>query len=74
MPAQAHRDADVGAPQGRGVVDAVAGHRDDLGLVAKRVGDAQLGLGRAAGEDELALAPQESVELGLGHPVELGRR
>ena len=27
---QAHRDADVGAPQRRGVVDAVAGHRDDL--------------------------------------------
>ena len=56
----------------RGVVDAVARHRDDLGLVAKRVRYAQLGLGRAARKDERALAPQESVELGLGQPIELG--
>ena len=41
----AHRDADVGAAQGRGVVDPVAGHRHDVALGLKGVGDAQLGLG-----------------------------
>ena len=40
-----HRDADVGAPQRRRVVDAVTRHRDDLALGAQRVGDAQLRLG-----------------------------
>ena len=40
-----HCDADVGAPQGRGVVDTVTRHRDHLPFGAQRVGDAQLRLG-----------------------------
>ena len=35
------------------VVDAVAGHRDDLAERLERVGDAQLRLGGVAGEDDL---------------------
>ena len=55
-PGAAHRDADVRAAQGGGVVDAVAGHRDHEALGAQRLGDPQLRLGRAAGEDQLAAA------------------
>ena len=67
----AHRHADVGAAERGGVVDAVAGHRDDVPLGAQGVGDPQLGLGRAAREDQLAVLAQQSVELGLAEAVEL---
>ena len=40
----AHGHADVGAAERGGVVDAVAGHRDDVLLGAQRIGNAQLGL------------------------------
>ncbi len=46
------------APQRGGVVDAVAGHRHDLAEVLQRVGDAHLGLGGAAGEDQLLGRPR----------------
>ncbi len=63
----AHRDADVRAPERRGVVDAVTGHGDDVALGPQGVGDPQLGLGRGAREDQLLAGAQDAVELGLGH-------
>ena len=66
-----HGDADVGAAQRGRVVDPVAGHRHDLALSAEGVGDAQLRLGRAAGEDQLAVGAKERVEVGVAHGVEL---
>jgi hypothetical protein len=51
----AHGDADVGAVQGGAVVDAVAGHRDDLPGGAEGVDDGDLLLRGRAGEDPCAL-------------------
>ena len=42
VPPRAHRHADVGALQRRRVVDAVAGHRDELALRLQRLDDADL--------------------------------
>jgi hypothetical protein len=67
----AHGDADVGAAQRGCVVDAVAGHRDDLAQRAQGVGDPQLRLGRAAGEDDLGSGAQEVIELRFGHRVQV---
>ena len=60
----AHGDADVGPPQRRRVVDAVAGHRHHVALGAQGVGDPQLRLRRGAGEDELLALAQQPVEVG----------
>jgi hypothetical protein len=60
----AHRDADVGAPQRWGVVDAIAGHRDDVTFGLQLFGDVQLGLGRRAREDDLLASRQD-----LGDPL-----
>ena len=49
--APAHRDADMGGLQRRRVVDAVAGHRDDLAIGLQRLDDAKLLFGQRAGED-----------------------
>ena len=49
--AAAHGDADMRGLERRRVVDAVAGHRDDLAVGLERVDDAQLLLGHDAGED-----------------------
>jgi hypothetical protein len=67
----AHGYADVGAAQGGRVVDAVAGHGHHVPLGAKRVGDTQLRLGWAAGEDDLFAAGKDGVQVGLGHGVQL---
>ena len=50
-PATAHRDADVRRLQRGGIVDAVAGHGDDLAVGLQRLDDAQLLLGHDARED-----------------------
>ena len=71
VPGDAHRDPDVGPAERRRVVDAVAGHRDDVTLGPERVRDPQLRLGRGAGEDQLPALAQEQVELGLAHRLEL---
>ena len=71
---EAHRDADVGGPQRRGVVDAVAGHRDHVPERAQRVGDPQLRLGRRPREDQVTLRLEQLVELRLAHGAELGPR
>jgi hypothetical protein len=47
----AHGHADIGALDGRCVVDAVAGHGDDLIVGAQGIDDAHLVFGRDAGED-----------------------
>jgi hypothetical protein len=70
---RAHRDADVGAPQRRRVVDAVAGHRHHATGRAQRVGDPQLGLRRGTREDDLVGPGEQSVELGLAHRVPTDR-
>ena len=55
VPRRAHRDADVGAPQRRRVVDAVAGHRDDVARArAARRRSRSFASGRAARDDQLA--------------------
>ena len=64
-----HRHADVGALEGRCVVDAVAGHRDDLAVALERVDDAQLVLGVHARVDADVL--DLSGELVVGHLLEL---
>ena len=51
----AHGDADVGLLEGGGVVDAVAGDRDDLAHALQDLDDAQLLLRGHAREDDLAL-------------------
>ncbi|EXI66264.1 MAG: hypothetical protein AW07_04610 [Candidatus Accumulibacter sp. SK-11] len=51
----AHGDADVGGFQRRGIIDAVAGHRDDMAARLQGLDDAQLVFGRDAGEDGGAL-------------------
>jgi len=44
-PRSTHGHFDVGVPQRRGVVHAVAGHRDHLTLRAQGLADAELALG-----------------------------
>ena len=65
----AHRDADVGLLERRRVVDAVAGHGDDLAAALERVDDAQLVLGIHARVDADVL--DDVVELVVGHRLEL---
>ena len=54
----AHRHADIGALDRRGVVDAVAGHGHHLVIGAQRIDDAHLVLGRDAGKDVGQLPPR----------------
>ena len=49
--AAAHGDADVGLLQRGGVVDGVAGHRDDLAGLLHQPGEANLVLRRDPAED-----------------------
>ena len=65
----AHCDADVRLLERRRVVDAVAGHRDDLALLLPCVDDADLMLRRYAGVDRDVL--QLFVQLLVVHLVEL---
>jgi hypothetical protein len=73
VPATPHCDADVGAPQGPGVVDAVTRHRHRLAAAPEEVGDSQLRLRRRPREDELALLGEQAVERGVGHAFDLVR-
>jgi hypothetical protein len=66
----AHGDADVGAAQRGRVVDAISGHRDHVAEGPQRVRDAQLGLGRAAREDNLRPGTEHEVEIAFGHGVQ----
>ena len=50
LAARSHRDADVGLLEGGGVVDGVAGHRDDVAVLLHEPGEAQLVFGRHAAE------------------------
>ena len=69
-PGDAHRDPDVGLLQGRGIVDAVAGHRHQVARVLERRDDLELVGRRDAREDvDLLELPRE---FGGRHPVELG--
>jgi hypothetical protein len=67
----AHRDADVGVPECRCVVDPVPGHGDDFAARLQRLADAQLGLGRGAREHDLARPGDERVEPGSVEGIEL---
>ena len=73
----AHRDADVGLLEGRRVVHAVAGHGDDMALLAQDVHEVDLVLGGDAGEDadavDLAhgLVVAQGAEVGAGHGAAL---
>ena len=66
-----HGDADIGSPEGRGVVHAVARHRNHIALAAKRLRDAKLRVGRAAGEHQVGGVAQERLEVGVRHLLEL---
>ena len=61
VPERAHGDADVGLLQGRAVVDAVAGHGDDVAAGLQRPGDAQLVLRGDPGDDD-AVAVEQRAE------------
>ena len=67
-PLDAHRHADVGLLQGRRVVDAVAGHGDDLASPLERLDELQLVLRRDAGED--AGRGNDSVQASGVEPLE----
>ena len=77
--ALAHRHADVGGAQRRPVVDAVAGHRDDLAAALQCLDDAKLLRRHDAGEDAdgrdglLALRLAHRVELGAGQDRAVAR-
>ena len=64
VPERAHGDADVGLAQRRGVVHAVAGHRDDVASAAQGAGDAQLVLRRHPGDDD-AVVVERLAERGV---------
>ena len=55
---QAHRDADISLAQGRGVVDPVASHSDDVAASPQHASDAQLRLGVT----RAITAPSSAVE------------
>src|SRR5699024_2364816 len=65
----AHGYADVGLLQGGGVVDAVAGHGDNLALALPGVDDADLMLRGHPGVDRDVLQPL--VQIGVAHLVKL---
>jgi hypothetical protein len=52
VPERPDADADVGGVQGGAVVDAVAGHGDDVASGLQGAGDAQLVLGCDTGQDD----------------------
>src|SRR5699024_9832868 len=66
----AHGDADVGAFEGGGVVDAVAGHGHDLAAGLQCRDQAELVLGGGAGEDVVAL--RRVGELPVVHQLQFG--
>ena len=68
----AHRDPDVGALERGSVVDAVAGHRDDVALLLERLDEPHLVLGRDARDDADVLDLR--VELRVAQRRELGAR
>ena len=71
-PGDAHGDADVGLLERRRVVDAVAGHPDDVALLAQDVDEVDLVLGRDTGDDADAVdlahgfVVAQRAELGAG--------
>ena len=67
--AAAHRHPDVGAPEGRCVVDAVAGHRDDVPVRLPGVDDVDLLLRPGAGVDVDRLDPSCMLTAGDGVTV-----
>ena len=68
----AHGDADVGLLERRRVVHAVAGHGHDVALALQDVDEADLVLGRDAGDD--ADVVDLAIDLVVGHRGELGAR
>ena len=72
----AHRDADVGRLQRRGVVHAVAGHGHDVAVGLEGVDDAQLVLGRHPGVDGDVARPRRaapsSSSASISAPVSAG--
>ena len=70
--APAHRHADVGLAQGRRVVHAVAGHRDDLALIPQGAHDAELVFGADPGEH--GGGPHDLGERGVVEVVEFPTR
>ena len=75
--APAHGDADIGAAQGRSVVHAVPGHRDNVAARPASFDDVELLLGRGAGEDGFVTrsvpAERQSTTSRLGDDAEFGR-
>ena len=64
--AGAHGDADVGLPQRRGVVDPVAGHRDDVAAVAQSTAAMRsLSAGVDPGDDRTVRRGRAAAELGV---------
>ena len=68
----AHGHADVGLAQGRGVVDAVAGHGHDVAAALQRAHDADLVLGGDPGAHPDVVEP--AGELGVVGRSGRGRR
>ena len=65
--AVAHGDADVGVLEGERVVDAVAGHRDDVAVGLQGVDEGALLLGGDAAEDRVrARGPRRSASWSSG--------
>src|SRR5262249_62122109 len=66
----AHGDADVGPLEGRGVIDAITGHRDDLALLLQGVHQADLVLGGDPRDHTDVV--DRGRQLALGYLRELG--
>src|SRR5690606_27194097 len=66
-----HRDAYVGLRERRGVVDAVAGHRDDVAFTLQAHDDVPLVLRQHVGHD---LVDTERAADGFGRPYVVARQ
>ena len=67
--AASHRHADVGRLEGRAVVHAVAGHRDDVPSRSKRPGDPQLVLRGHPAHDDAVMVEQRAERRLVGRQV-----
>ena len=72
-PRASHGDADVGLVQGGGVVDSVAGHRDDVTSRTQGPRDAEFVLGRDPGDDQTVVVEEGGQDALVGGEVGTGQ-
>jgi hypothetical protein len=65
-PRASHGDADVGLVQGGGIIDSVAGHRDDVTSRTQGPRNAELVLGRNPGDDQTVVVEEGGQDALVG--------